>query len=42
MRQTGDYEDLFDWKESDVSPLYPSVEDYIHRIESIITSTSQE
>ncbi|MBD5419915.1 MAG: HEPN domain-containing protein [Bacteroides sp.] len=42
MRQTGDYEDLFDWKESDVSPLYPSVEDYIHRIESIITSTSQD
>ena len=41
MRQTGDYEDLFDWKESDVSPLYPSVEDYIHRIELIIASSPQ-
>ncbi|MDE6637091.1 MAG: HEPN domain-containing protein [Muribaculaceae bacterium] len=40
MRQTGDYEDLFDWKESDVCPMYMPVEDYIDRIESII-STSQ-
>lgn len=37
MRQTGDYEDLFDWKESDVSPMYLPVEDYIERIESIIS-----
>ena len=39
MRQTGDYEDLFDWKESDVSPMYQPVEDYIDRIESIISTT---
>lgn len=39
MRQTGDYEDLFDWKESDVNPMYLPVEDYIDRIESIISSS---
>lgn len=38
MRQTGDYEDLFDWKESDVSPMYLPVEDYIERISSIISA----
>lgn len=37
MRQTGDYEDLFDWKESDVSPMYHPVKDYIDRIEHIIS-----
>jgi len=36
MRQTGDYEDLFDWEESDVSPLIPRVEDYISRISALI------
>ncbi|MDE6560633.1 MAG: HEPN domain-containing protein [Muribaculaceae bacterium] len=41
MRQTGDYEDLFDWKESDVSPMYHPVEDYIGWIESIISTTEQ-
>ena len=39
MRQTGDYEDLYDWKESDVSPMYPLVKDYINRIESIISTS---
>lgn len=32
MRQTGDYEDLFDWEEEDVVPLIEKVEDYIDRI----------
>ena len=41
MRQTGDYEDLFDWKESDVSPMYIPVKDYIERIESIISTKDQ-
>ena len=36
MRQTGDYEDLFDWKEQDVAPLIPKVEDYINRISLLI------
>ena len=39
MRQTGDYEDLFDWEMSDVNPMYKPVEDYIDRIESIISTT---
>lgn len=36
MRQTGDYEDLFDWEEEDVAPLIPKVEDYIERISKIV------
>lgn len=36
MRQTGDYEDLFDWEEQDVSPLIPEVENYINRIKDLI------
>lgn len=36
MRQTGDYEDLFDWEEEDVSPLIPKVEDFINRITELI------
>lgn len=36
MRQTGDYEDLFDWTQNDIIPLIPKVEDYINRINSII------
>lgn len=36
MRQTGDYEDLFDWEEDDVAPLIPKVEEYINRIKSLI------
>lgn len=37
MRQTGDYEDLYDWTESDITPLYTPVEEYIHRIAKIIS-----
>ena len=36
MRQTGDYDDLFDWTQNDIIPLIPKVEDYINRINSII------
>lgn len=36
MRQSGDYDDLFDWDEKDVSPLIPKVEDYIRRIKNLI------
>lgn len=36
MRQSGDYEDLFDWEESDVAPLIPKVEDFILRISNLI------
>ncbi len=36
MRQSGDYEDLFDWEEHDVRPLIPHVENYIRRISVLI------
>lgn len=36
MRQTGDYEDMFDWEESDVVPLIPRVEDFVVRVASLI------
>ena len=36
MRQSGDYEDLFDWEEHDVRPLIPHVENYIRRISGLI------
>lgn len=36
MRQSGDYEDMFDWEEDDVMPLIPRVENYIHRITELI------
>lgn len=38
MRQSGDYDDLFDWEEKDVAPLIPLVEDYIQRISCIINN----
>ncbi len=41
MRQSGDYEDLFDWEEKDVLPLIPQVKDYIYRIQNIIESATQ-
>lgn len=36
MRQTGDYEDLFDWEENDIVPLLPRVQDFVSRIEKIL------
>lgn len=41
MRQSGDYEDLFDWEEKDVLPLIPQVKDYINRIQNIIEAATQ-
>lgn len=38
MRQTGDYEDFFDWSEKDIRPLIPQVEEYIQRISQMITT----
>lgn len=42
MRQSGDYEDLFDWEEKDVSPLIPQVEDYINRISDLTNTPSRQ
>lgn len=36
MRQTGDYDDLMDWNEEDISPLIPHVEDFINRIKILL------
>ena len=41
MRQTGDYEDLFDWTENDVKPLIQKVNDYIYRVEILIADSTQ-
>ena len=32
MRQTGDYDDLFDWEEEDVAPIVPKVEALIEKL----------
>lgn len=39
MRQSGDYDDLFDWEEEDVMPLIPQVEDFINRVNTLIKTT---
>lgn len=36
MRQTGDYDDLFDWEKDDVFPLIPAVENLLLKIKSFI------
>ncbi|MBD5268342.1 MAG: HEPN domain-containing protein [Bacteroides sp.] len=36
MRQTGDYDDLYDWEESDVTPLIPKAEEFVMRISNLI------
>ena len=40
MRQSSDYDDLFDWEESDVFPLIPQVEDFISRVRSLIVEAN--
>lgn len=37
MRNSGDYDDLFDWTEEDVVPLIEPTEQLIRKIRSIIT-----
>lgn len=36
MRQTGDYDDLWDWNERDIMPLIPDTKSLITKIESLI------
>lgn len=38
MRQTGDYDDLFDWEEENVAPLIPDVEAFIEKLKNICFS----
>lgn len=36
MRQSGDYDDLFDWEQVDIEPLIPKVESFINKISYLI------
>ncbi len=36
MRQSGDYDDLFDWEEEDILPIMPKVEALLGKIENLI------
>lgn len=36
MRQTGDYDDFFDWTEHDVLPLIPEVRQFIDKVKRLI------
>lgn len=38
MRQTGDYDDLTDWSEGEIRPMFPLVRDLLSKIKSIIES----
>lgn len=37
MRQSGDYDDLFDWEEEDIQPLFPKTEAVLQKIKTLIT-----
>ncbi len=37
MRQSGDYDDMFDWTEEDVLPLFEKTETLLTKMESIIS-----
>lgn len=36
MRQTGDYDDLFDWTETDIAPLIPEVKSLLSHLDSLL------
>ncbi len=36
MRQSGDYDDLFDWEEEDVMPFIPKVKSLLSKMETLI------
>lgn len=36
MRQTGDYDDLFDWEEEDVMPIIPMVANLLDKMKTLI------
>lgn len=42
MRQSGDYDDLFDWTEEEVQPFFAQTESFLKRIESLITLNSNK
>lgn len=42
MRQMGDYDDLFDWKEENILPLFPQVEALVKKIDNLIRIEDEE
>lgn len=36
MRQSGDYDDCFEWSEEDVYPFFKRAEDSLSKIETLI------
>ena len=42
MRQTGDYDDLTDWTQEDIEPLYPKAKELIDKLLSIIDQSQAE
>lgn len=36
MRQSGDYDDLFDWEEKDILPIIPKVKSFLRKLQSLI------
>lgn len=40
MRQSGDYDDLFDYDEAEIEPLFGKVEAFIRTMEELITTTA--
>ena len=37
MRQAGDYDDLFDWTEEEVAPLFPQTETLLSKLKSLLS-----
>ena len=37
MRQSGDYDDLFDWTEEEVLPFFDKTKAFLKRMEDLIT-----
>ena len=37
MRQSGDYDDCFEWSEADISPFFKRTEDLLLKMESLIS-----
>ena len=37
MRQSGDYDDLFDWEEEDISPLFEPTNKLLEKMYALIT-----
>lgn len=37
MRQAGDYDDMFDWAEEDIAPLFPKTEELLRVLRDLIS-----